>query len=306
MYLPKKIDVIEVGPRDGFQNVKEFIQTDAKINIIEKIIASGMKSIELTSFVQPKAIPQMADAKEVAKTIIDKYKNDDSLEFMSLVPNAKGAENALNTGIKKVCYVISVSESHNKNNVNSTVQKSLDDLRDLVTSYPELEIRLDVATAFGCPFEGEVAVRDVLALVDTALEIGVDEIVLCDTIGVAYPSQVENLLGSVKKHFPKIGVPALHLHDTRGMGIANVLVGMNNDVTRIETSIGGLGGCPFAPGAAGNTATEDLLNMLDSMGIETGVDFEKYMDALSYVSKHVKSDLTGHMLKAIKGKESLE
>ena len=294
MNIPQKVRVIEVGPRDGFQNLKEFIPTEVKIKEIELLIASGIKEIEVTSFVHPKAIPQMADAIEVATTIASRYKD---LRLMALVPNARGAENALKCGINSIAYVISASEEHNKANVNRKIEESIADLKELIKNFPELNVRLDIATAFGCPFLGKVPEEKVYELIEIALNIGVKEIVLCDTIGIAYPTQVENLVQSTFRKFP--GIPlVLHLHDTRGMGLANALAGLNAGISALEASVGGLGGCPFAPGAAGNTATEDMLNMFHSMGVETGIDYNKYVDALIYVKNNIQNTLIGHMINA--------
>ncbi|MDR0519374.1 MAG: hydroxymethylglutaryl-CoA lyase [Clostridiales Family XIII bacterium] len=296
--LPNNVTIVEVGPRDGFQNLPDFIPTEVKIKSIEKIIESGVKDVEITSFVNPKAIPQMADASEVAAAIIGKYGNRQGMHFIALVPNARGAESAVRCGITTVSIVISASESHNKANVNRSVAESLAALREIAVSFPNLAVRLDIATALGCPFEGKVPEKDVLSLVAKALDIGVREIVLCDTVGVADPLSVDSLTRAALKEVGGRCPIALHLHDTRGIGVANTYAGMLNGIEKFEASIGGLGGCPFAPGAAGNTATEDVLNMLCGMGVETGIDMGRYMEALRYVQANIKSDLTSHMAKA--------
>lgn len=296
--FPKNVKVIEVGPRDGFQNIKEFIPTEKKLKAIDLLLESGIKEMEVTSFVHPKAIPQMADAAEVAKKTVEKYA--DRVKLTALIPNAKGAENAISCGIREVAYVISVSEAHNKNNINRTVRESMIELNTLLKAYPELNIRLDAATSFGCPFQGEVPEEAVIDFLEEAISYGIREITLCDTIGVANPLQTESLCVKVKKRFPGISV-GLHMHDTRGMGLANMLAAMKTGITDFETSVGGLGGCPFAPGAAGNTASEDFINMLNGMGIENGIDFEKYMIAAQYIRDNIYSELTGHMVKVCKG-----
>lgn len=288
------VRVIEVGPRDGFQNLKDFIPTETKIKEIELLIASGIKEIEVTSFVHPKAIPQMADAAEVASYIAGEYSD---VRLMALVPNKKGAENAIKCGIQNVAYVISASEAHNKANVNRAVEESLADISQLMREFPELKVRVDVATAFGCPYEGIMPEDKVFRIVDQVLNDGADEIVLCDTIGVANPLQVRKMCESFKTRYPDEDF-ALHLHDTRGLGLANAYAALEFGVRALETSVGGLGGCPFAPGAAGNTATEDLLNMLDSMGMNTGVDYEKYMEAVDFAAKNIKKNLTSRMYHA--------
>ncbi|MDR2163061.1 MAG: hydroxymethylglutaryl-CoA lyase [Clostridiales Family XIII bacterium] len=294
MNLPKKIDIVEVGPRDGLQNLADFIPTEHKIRLIELLVAAGVKYLELTSFVHPKAIPQLADAMEVTAAAMEKYGGDDSLYFNALVPNERGAENAVKCGLDTVSVVISASEAHNRANVNRTVDESLEGLADIAAAFPELNIRFDMATAFGCPFEGPVPEGKVLSLIGRAADIGIAEVVLCDTIGIADPAHTESLISAVKKAFPKLPL-AMHMHDTRGLGLANILTGMQCGVTAFETSVGGLGGCPFAPGAAGNTTTEDLLNMADRMGVETGVSLSRFYDAIYFVKGNIKEGLTSRM-----------
>jgi hydroxymethylglutaryl-CoA lyase len=296
MGFPKQIEVVEVGPRDGFQNVKMHIPQVTKLMIIEEMIAAGVKVMEITSFVHPKAIPQMADAAEVVRSIVAKY-GDNGFRAIALVPNLIGARNAWNCGIQEVTYVISASEKHNLANINRTREQSLAELNSIVQAMPELKVRLDVATAFGCPLLGKVDNQLVLSLIDKALECGVKEVVLCDTIGVANPSHVYQLVKTVKKNFGNIGI-GLHLHDTRGMGLVNTFAAMEAGITVFETSVGGLGGCPFAPGAAGNTATEDMVNMLHAMGIVTGICLDTYLKVVHMVQTQIQSDLTSHMAKA--------
>jgi hydroxymethylglutaryl-CoA lyase len=292
MDMPKEALIIDVGPRDGFQNVKDLIPTEIKLRVIEAIADAGVKEMEITSFVHPKAVPQMADAMEVAREVVGKYKG--GFRMIALVPNVKGAENAAKCGVNDVTYVISASESHNKANVNKTVDESLDDLNTLSKAYPQLFVRLSVATSFGCPFEKTISEEAVLKLVERAVERGVREVTLCDTIGVANPVQVMKLVKKTKEILG--GLPlALHMHDTRGMGLANTLAGLIAGVARFETSVGGLGGCPFAPGASGNTASEDTINMMREMGIATGIDLEKYMRAVTIVKDKIQRDLSGHL-----------
>ena len=296
MSCPKKVNIIEVGPRDGFQNISEPIATEDKLAVIDLLVQAGVSEMEVTSFVSPKAIPQMADAAQVAEYAVSKYA--DVLHPVALVPNQRGAENALKAGVKSVAYVISVSEHHNKANVNKTVEESIQQLTTLIQAFPELNVRLDAATAFGCPYEGDIAPSRVLALLQAAVNAGCRSIMLCDTIGVATPVQVQKLMDLVlsddliRKNNVSVG---LHLHDTRGQGLANILAAMEMGISTFETSVGGLGGCPFAPGAAGNTATEDLLYMLNGMGIETGIDLNKYLQAVEYVKTHIRPNLTGHL-----------
>lgn len=296
MRLPEKVSIIEVGPRDGFQNVKDFIETEDKLQIIELIRRAGVSAIEVTSFVHPKAVPQMADAREVARRVREEFP---SLRAIALVPNERGARNAYECGIREVSYVISASEDHNQANVRRTIQESLEELKKIRMAVPELTVRLDIATAFGCPYAGKVSHGQVFHLIEEAIALKIREIVLCDTIGIANPLQVSELAGEVQEKYPGLTY-TMHLHNTRGQGLANILAAMQQNITSFETSAGGLGGCPFAPGAAGNAATEDLLNMLDYMGIKTGIDQERYLEAVACVKAKVHADLTGNMLKACK------
>ncbi len=288
----KKINLIDVGPRDGFQNVRTFIETQTKLAIIDGIYKAGIRDMEVTSFVSPKAIPQMADAAEVARKVIDIYPD---MRVIALVPNLRGAQNAWDAGIREAACVISASEAHNKANINRTIQESIKGLAEMIRTFPGLKVRLDVATAFGCPFAGKVPEEDVLYLIGEAAKAGVDDVTLCDTIGVANPKQVQSLVKKVKEEFPRFPL-ALHFHNTRGMGLANIFAAIEVGVEHYETSVGGLGGCPFAPGSEGNTATEDTVNMLGSMGYETGVNLEKLLEAVQYTKEHVEAPLTGKML----------
>lgn len=296
MKLPEKINIIEVGPRDGFQNVSDFIRTKNKLQIIRKLYQSGISAVEITSFVHPKAIPQMADAVEVAETI---HREFPKLRHIALVPNEKGARNADNSGIEEVSYVISASKSHNLANVRKNISESLEELEKIRLGIPNLQVRLDIATAFGCPYEGKVSGDQVFSLIEKAREMEISEIVLCDTIGIANPLQVADLAQEVKKRYPSLQF-TMHLHNTRGQGLANILAAMQQGIENFETSVGGLGGCPFAPGAAGNVATEDFVNMLDYMGIESGVSQDNLLKAVDDVRENVHAKLTGNMLQACK------
>ena len=295
---PKRVRIVEVGPRDGFQNIKNFIPTETKLSIIEGMIATGVQAMEVTSFVHPKAIPQMADSTEVAKSTVEKYK-DGSFNGMALVPNLTGAKKAYECGIREVSYVISASEQHNLANINRTREQSLAELRSIVTEVPGLVVRLDIATAFGCPLGGRVDKEMLTSLIEFALSNGVKSVILCDTIGIANPKQVFELVKTMQTMFSGVSF-GLHLHDNRGMGLANALAGLEAGITTFESSIGGLGGCPFAPGAAGNTATEDLVNMFHAMGISTGINLDQYLAVVQMVRDQIQSALTGHMVYARK------
>ncbi len=293
MKLPQSVQIIEVGPRDGFQSIKEWIPTELKLQIIDDLIKSNFKKIEITSFVHPKAIPQMKDAKEIVRFLHQKYKNSD-VDFVALVPNLFGAKAAYEAGIKEVTYVISASEAHNRANVKRTPEESFEELTELRNSLPDLRINLAIATVFGCPYEGDIAIDQVKWMIKKALHVEVESITLADTIGVANPLQMYTVLTNLKKDFKEVDF-ALHLHDTRGMGLANVLMALECGVSKFESALGGLGGCPFAPGAAGNIASEDLVNMLENMGIKTGVDLTKLLDTVKIVKNNIKPILTSHM-----------
>jgi len=288
----KRIDIVEVGPRDGFQNLDTYLPLDMKIRIIEGLIDSGIKHIQHTSFVSPKAIPQMKDAKELTQILLEKYPGFD---FFPLVPNLYGARVAYELGIRKVSYVISLSESHNKANINRTHEESLKELKSIMDNYKDLDICVDIATVFGCPFEGKFPVEAVVKFVDIIADMGIKEMTLADTIGVANPKQVREIVSSVMKEFPNIEFQ-VHIHDTRNMGIASTLAAIESGITKVQSTLGGLGGCPFAPGASGNTATEDLVYMLNDMGYDTGINIDKLLDIARFEKSNIKGNYSGHLV----------
>lgn len=288
--MKNNIEIIEIGPRDGFQNVKEFIPTEKKKEIIEKLIDTGIKRIQLTSFVSPNHIPQMQDAEEIVKYFIEKYKN---IRFFALVPNYKGAKRAFDIGLREITYVISVSEGHNKANVNRSVNESFEELRKIMEDFPEMYINLDAATVFGCPFDGEVTYDQVEKYVKKAIDIGITTINLCDTIGVANPEQVKKVVKNLLTKFSNIEFH-IHIHDTRNMGMLNSYVAIESGIKHIQASIGGMGGCPFAPGASGNLSTEDFIYMLNKIKVETGIDFEKLLKVAKECKKTIPGVYSGH------------
>ena len=292
MKLPTNVRMVEVGPRDGFQNVTAFIPTEDKLSIIKNMIASGVREMEITSFVNPKWVPQMADAEIVAKEILGWAPED--FRAIALAPNKRGVENAIKVKIQTITYVLSCSESHNKKNVNRSIEESLIELKAICREYRDIQLRVSLAVSFGCPFEGEVTTDQILQNVEKIAELGIREIILCDTIGIATPKQVYELLGEIKERFPDI-LFGLHFHDTRGAGMANIMAGLLRGIYIFETAIGGLGGCPFAPGSAGNTATEDILTVLSNMGIETGIDIKRYLEVVEMVRQKVDSPVTGRI-----------
>lgn len=289
----KKVKVVEVGPRDGFQGVKDFIPTEVKLHIIDGVIEAGYKKVQITSFVSPKALPQMRDAKEVAETVLTKYADSD-VEFFALVPNFYGAKTAAEVGLKEITPVMSLSESHNLNNVKRTCQQSLDELKKIRDAFPDMKITQDIATVFGCPFEGEMkSVEPLLELITKMRDIGIHHFTLCDTIGVAYPTLIEQVFAAVKREFPDDEFN-VHIHDTRNMGILNSLTALKCGAASVQASIGGLGGCPFAPGATGNTSSEDLVYMLNKCGYDTGIDFDKLLVTAKYAHEHINGNFSGH------------
>jgi hydroxymethylglutaryl-CoA lyase len=289
--MPQSLRLTDITGRDGFQNVKQAIPTQVKINILSALAEAGVKKMEITSFVSPRAIPQLADAREVIASIGSRYPE---VALTVLIPNLKGAGLAEDNRIKEVNYIISASLAHNKANINRTHEQSLDDLAAITAAYPGLKVILSIPTVFGCPFTGEVPLAVTLRLIAQGLERGVSAVTLCDTIGVANPAQVQAVLRAVAGRFPGLDV-GLHLHDTHGVGLANTLAGLLCGIDRFEAAGAGLGGCPFAPGAAGNTAMEDLVNMVERMGISTGVDLNKYLRAVQIIRETINPALTSHL-----------
>ena len=290
----KKIEIVEVGPRDGFQSVKcAPIPTELKTKIIGELIGAGIKHMEYTSFVSPKAIPQLADAGEVTKEVLAKYPN---VDLFPLIPNLRGAQNAYNLGLRKACYVVSLSVSHNKANINRTHEQSLEAFKEIKKAYPDMQVIVDLATTFGCPYEGkyrdpEMAVKFLKDYKDAGMTI----CTLCDTIGIADPAQVKSFIKAVKEAYPDVEL-MVHFHDTRGLGMANTFAAIESGVTILQTALGGLGGCPFAPGASGNLSTEDVVWALNEQGYDTGIDFEKLLAAAKGQVHSIIGNYSGHQV----------
>ncbi|MDD5169776.1 MAG: hydroxymethylglutaryl-CoA lyase [Syntrophales bacterium] len=285
------VEITEVGPRDGFQNIKPFIPTERKIHIIEKLADCGLKRIEITSFVHPRTVPQMADAADVLMRIKQEFAG--RITCIALAPNLLGAERAIASGADEITFVISASDRHNLENTQQTIKQSLAAFASVCKIKGSVLIRLSVATAFTCPFTGEVPAENVMKIIETGMTAGADEVMLADTVGNANPLQIEALLELLMPRFSNDFV--LHIHDTQGMGLANILTALTMGITRYETSIGGLGGCPFAPGAAGNIATEDLVNMCHQMNIETGIDLKKLIEMAGMLETTIPASLSGHL-----------
>ncbi len=266
----KRITLYEVGPRDGFQNIPTYIPLENKLEIIDGLVDAGVAHIQITSFVSPKAIPQMKDAQDLAVRCKAKYPD---LGLFALIPNLRGARTALESGIPTVSYVVSLGEKHNLANIRRTHRQSFDELLLIRDEYPSLEVGLDLATAFGCPFEGAKSEQEVVEFLKPYVDLGVGYVCLCDTIGVADPLQVRTTVAAVQRRFPRLDLH-IHIHDTRNMGMVNTLAAVEMGVSNIQSTLGGLGGCPYAPGASGNLATEDVLYMLTRMGYASGIDVE--------------------------------
>ncbi|MEG0322191.1 MAG: hydroxymethylglutaryl-CoA lyase, partial [Oscillospiraceae bacterium] len=266
----KTVKVVEIGPRDGFQSIREPIPTDYKIKVIDGLAAAGYQKIQCTSFVSPTAIPQLADAAQVTRTSLERHPD---VDFFALVPNYRGAQGAIEAGLKEICPVISLSVSHNQNNVRRTHEESIQEIARMRQDFPDVKITQDIATVFGCPFEGRMEIPPLLDLMGKFHDLGIRAFTLCDTIGVSYPQQVKAVLAATKKAFPDCELN-IHIHDTRNMGVLNSYTALLCGADSVQASIGGLGGCPFAPGATGNTSSEDLIYMLHQEGYDTGINFK--------------------------------
>lgn len=294
------VEVTEVGTRDGLQIEPVMIPAARKIDLINDMIAAGIGSIEVTSFVSPKAVPQLADAEEV----IDGITRAPHTRLLALVPNLRAAERAVETSLDTAVLVCSASNTHNRKNLNRSVDETLAGVPSVVARLAEgnrrergIDVIGAVATAFGCPFEGDIAVDDVLKIARAYVEAGASQVTLSDTTGMATPANIRTLVRAVRAALP--GTPlALHLHNTRGVGLANVLVGLEEGIRRFDSSVGGLGGCPFAAGATGNICTEDLLFLLEGSGYETGVDLEAAIAVAHKMEKLLGKRLVGQVMRA--------
>jgi hydroxymethylglutaryl-CoA lyase len=283
LQLPEKVEIIEVGPRDGLQNEKSFVPTEIKKDFISALKSAGLKEMELTSFVSPKWVPQMGDAAEIVADCLD----SDTRNIV-LAPNKKGIERVYMTDCKAVAVFVGVSNTFNQKNINKTTAESLAEVLPLIAELKDKNyfVRACISTAFYCPYEGKVNEDEVLALCGEFVRAGVDELSVADTIGMAAPHESYSLFSKLKEAYPDVSLTA-HFHDTRKLGLSNIFAALQAGITRFDTSAGGLGGCPFAPGAAGNAATEDVVYMLHRMGIETGVDLDKLLQAIQIIQPHI-------------------
>jgi hydroxymethylglutaryl-CoA lyase len=292
--LPERLSLREVGPRDGLQN-EDPVPTDAKVALIDALSGTGVGRIEAVSFVHPKAIPQMADADAVWSAVT---RNPD-VRYSALVPNLRGAERALAAGFREIEVVVSASDTHNRKNINRSTEESLDDIAALIELVhgQGATCQVVVATAWGCPYEGDVPVERVVGVAARALRDGADGLSYGDTTGMATPSRVTRLVGETRSALPDVPLN-LHFHNTRGTGLANVLAALELGVSDFDASVGGLGGCPYAPGASGNIATEELVHMVEDMGVATGIDLEAMIGAAAEAERIVGRTLPSQVLRA--------
>jgi hydroxymethylglutaryl-CoA lyase len=285
--LPKSVSIIEVGPRDGLQNEKLFVPTEIKKKFIKGLKNAGLQEMELTSFVSPKWVPQMGDAAEIVADCLDLNARD-----IVLAPNRKGIDRVYMSECEAVAFFVGVSNTFNQKNINKTTADSMAELRPLIAELKDKNyfVRACISTAFYCPYEGKIDENDAINLCTEFVQSGVDELSVADTIGMAAPHEAYSLFSKLKQAFPDILITA-HFHDTRKLALANILASLQAGIDRFDTSAGGLGGCPFAPGAAGNAATEDVVYMLERMGISTGVDLNKLVDAIEIVRPHLSRQI---------------
>jgi hydroxymethylglutaryl-CoA lyase len=291
----KEVRVTEVGPRDGFQSEKTVLKTEDKIDIINNLIEAGFPRIEVSSFVSPKAIPQLADA----ETILNKVNRNSNTTLAALVPNSRGALRAVEAKLDQIVVFLSASESHNKKNVNRSVDESLQGFREIadIAGKNNIPIQGDIATAFGCPFEGNISPKTLANISKEYKKMGFRGVTLGDTTGMATPVVVTDAINAIRDNVPDFNI-TLHFHNTRGVGLANVMTGLNEGITDYESCFGGMGGCPFAPNATGNICSEDLIYLLHEMGIKTGIDLDKTIAIAKKVENLVGHKLPGQVMKA--------
>ena len=296
MFVPPRVSIVEVGPRDGLQNEAARIETADKIAYINALSHAGAPVIEVTAFVSPKWIPQMADADVVYRGITRR----EGTRYTALVPNLAGLSRAESAGVTEVAIFASASETFSRRNINQSIDESLETYRGVCARALEvgMRVRAYLSTAFGCPFEGDVPAARVATIAGALIAMGAFEVAISDTIGVAHPGQVPPIVEAVGVHVPLDRI-ALHFHDTRGTALANVLAALDLGVTTFDASAGGLGGCPYAPGAAGNLATEDLIYMLDGLGVETGIALGAVVEASRFMESRVGHPLPSRYLQAV-------
>lgn len=297
-----KVSIIEVGPRDGLQNEKANLGVEERVSFIERLAAAGVRRIEVGSFVSPKWVPQMVNSGKVLESVLQKQRAGiipNTTEFLMLVPNAKGMTDAIQSGCREVAVFAAASETFSKKNTNCTIQESFERIEEVVASANRNQIRFRgyISTAFYCPYEGRISTQQVLRVAEHLLTLGCFEISVGDTIGAATPREIQEMLKALTS-ITSISKLAMHFHDTRGTALANTLASLEFGVRSFDSSLGGLGGCPYAPGAAGNVATEDLIYMLEGMGLKTEIDLAGLLDINKWMAKQVGHDLPSRLAKA--------
>ena len=287
------VSLYEVSPRDGLQNEATILSTESKVELIHRLVSSGIRDIEVTSFVRPSWIPQLADAAQVVASL----PTIDGVRYWGLIPNRRGLERAIDCGLTHVCTFLSASETHNQKNLNRTQRETLAAQRDVIKSAKAegLVVRAYISTVFGCPYEGDVDAKRTAQLALSLQDAGADIIVLGDTVGFANPDQVSAVIETVATAGVPLSNTALHMHDTRGTAVANVVAGLKAGIRTFDGAIAGVGGCPYAPGAAGNAATEDLINVIEDMGFNTGIDLTAASAAGAFLATALGRELPGRM-----------
>ena len=292
---PGQVSITEVGLRDGLQMESEFIPTEAKVRLLESLMDAGVRHFEATSFVSPRAVPQLRDAAELLAAV----RRRPGVTLAVLAPNRRGVERAMDAGADEAVVFVSASESHNQKNLNRSIATSLGDISEIASIAQGAPMRLKgaIACTFGCPFEGDVAIDNVLKIAEHFASLGFAGITLGDTTGMATPPLVAQTVDALQRRLPQLPI-ALHFHNTRGMGLVNVMEGLAMGVTQFKSSLGGIGGCPFAPGATGNICTEDTVHFLQTLGIETGIDLPRLIAVAHDLQTLLGRDLPGQVMRS--------
>mgnify|MGYP002619755936 CR=1 FL=1 len=294
--VPDEVSIYEVGPRDGLQNEKQILPSDRKLELIEGMVDAGIRRVEITSFVNPRWVPALADHEEIARRV----KRKPGVHYSALVPNMRGLDGATRAGMQEVAVFMAATQTHNKKNINKSTEEALRTYRGVVGEARSrgMQVRGYVSCVYGCPYEGAVSLDQVLRVATELLDMGIYELSLGDTIGVGTPRQIEYILLGLLDAGISLDQLAVHFHDTRGTALANVTVALQHGVRTIDCAIGGLGGCPYAPGASGNVATEDVVYMLHGMGVKTGVDLDKLVGISARLGAQLARELPSKFLKA--------
>ena len=300
--MSKKVQIVEVGPRDGLQNEATLLDISTRLHFAQHLAAAGLKRIEIGAFVSPEWVPQMAGSGRLIKKTLEFQKQkkiESRVKFSALVPNRRGMIDAIDSGVKEVAIFAAVSESFSQKNINCSVKESLKRFVPVMelAQKGKIKVRGYLSTCFGCPYEGKISESKVLKLAEKLFDLGIYELSIGDTVGVANPKQVRSLVQKMETQFALSQV-AMHFHDTRGTALANILASVDLGIRTFDSSLGGLGGCPYAPGASGNVATEDVVYMLESMGFKTGIDLEKLIKLNQWMSARVQRDLPSRVAKA--------